>query len=449
MKDSFKNIDELLTQSLEGYKKEPSVGVWKRISLRLLLIDRGIYFILAAFFIVAVTGTFFYLNYNSTESEINFDKESISTVASEEINLVKEQENSVKPIESNINKQLATNEGSEIYTETSENSEIQAVSEKSIVLGKNNESDIILSSVAEKNMAESGFTENKNNHYNVYPGLERLDKIEKSKSIEMITFSGLYLTNEYSHTIYPRASNVSMPSVAKDDYGRRGLWSYGLHITPELIFTNDENNSKKKALNFDVTGIYNVNDWFIQFGAGVGLSEDNGIYQIDYAQYDSIGYYYEVTGFIINPETGEPVYKTDVKDVYDTVLYNQTTTTDNLYTYLRFPVFGGLKVHENKRFSVCIKAGGTYSILINKNEPDSDFTNDNATWITISDETPERIQSNLQLSLAVGLSYQLSNKLSINVEPVYNYYVKPVYERGLNSKSPWSVGLRAGILFEF
>ena len=70
-------------------------------------------------------------------------------------------------------------------------------------------------------------------------------------------------------------------------------------------------------MNFDVTGIYNVNDWFIQFGAGVGLSEDNGTYQIDYAQYDSIGYYYEVTGFIINPETGEPIYKTDVKDVYD------------------------------------------------------------------------------------------------------------------------------------
>ena len=61
MKDSFKNIDELLTQSFEGYKKEPSVGVWKRISFRLLLIDRGIYFILAAFFIAVITGAFFIL----------------------------------------------------------------------------------------------------------------------------------------------------------------------------------------------------------------------------------------------------------------------------------------------------------------------------------------------------------------------------------------------------
>ncbi len=448
MKDSFKNIDELLKQSLEGYKKEPSVGLWKKISLRLLLIDRGIYFILTAFFIAVVTGTFFYLNTNDTESEINFDKEDLSTIVSEEINLAKEKENYAKPIESNTNNQLTTKAGNEIKAEKPEDTEIQDVSQKSAVLSKNNEPDIILSSVAENNMETSGLTENKNIHYNVYPGLERLEKTDKTKPLKINDLPGLHLANEYSRTIYPRASYMRMPSLLKDDYGRRGSWSYGVHITPELIFTNEKNNSNKMALNLDVTGIYNVNDWFIQFGAGVGLSEDNGTYRIDYAQYDSIGYYYEVTGFTIDPETGKPVYKTDVKDVYDTVLYNQTKTTDNLYTYLRFPVFGGLKVHENKRFSVCVKAGGTYSILINKNEPGTDFTNDKATWITISNETPERIQSNLQLSFAVGLSYQISNKLSINVEPVYNYYINPVYERRFNSKSPWSVGLRAGILFK-
>ncbi|MCD4683805.1 MAG: hypothetical protein K8R86_11030, partial [Bacteroidales bacterium] len=394
MKDSFKNIDELLKQSLEGYKKEPSVGVWKRISLRLLLIDRGIYFIIAAFIIAVVTGTFFYLNSNDTESEVNFHKEDISTIVSEEINLAKEKESSVKPIESNTSNQLTTNTGNEIKAKISKDNEMPGISDKSTVLSKNKEPDMILSSVAENNMETSGLTENKNIHYNVYPGLERLDKMDKTKPLKINALPGLYLANEYSSTIYPRASYMRTPSLLKDDYGHRGSWNYGVHITPELIFTNEKNNSNKMALNLDVTGIYNVNDWFIQFGAGVGLSEDNGTYRIDYAQYDSIGYYYEVTGFTIDPETGAPVYKTDIKDVYDTVLYNQTKTTDNLYTYLRFPVFGGLKVHENKRFSVCVKAGGTYSILINKNEPGTDFTNDKATWITISNETPERIQSN-------------------------------------------------------
>ncbi len=191
MKDSFKNIDELLKQSLEGYKKEPSVGVWKRISLRLLLIERGLYFILTAFFIAVVTGTFFYLN-NNTASEINFDKENISTIVSEEINLAKEQENSVKPIESKTNKHLTTNAGNEIKAETTEESEILGTSQKSSVLSKNNEPDMILSSTAENNIEANGLTENKNIHYNVYPGLERLDKMDKTKSIEMIAFSGLH-----------------------------------------------------------------------------------------------------------------------------------------------------------------------------------------------------------------------------------------------------------------
>ncbi len=447
MDDSFKNIDELLKQSLEGFKKEPSAGVWKRISLRLMFIEHGLYFFLAAFFIAAITGAFFYFS-NNTEGEINTDKENISTIVSKEINLAIEQENIELPIETNKNNST-TNTGNEINAEINEDIKIQGVSEESVVLSKNNEPDIILSSIVENNEEAGGLSANENYTYNVYPGLERLDNMDKTKSLEAISFSGLYLTNKYSSTIYSRTSYIRMPSVVKDDYVRRGLWSYGVHITPELIFTNDKNNSTKKSLNLDVTGVYNVNDWCIQVGAGVGLSDDNGTYQIDYAQYDSIGYYYEVTGFTINPETGKPEYKTDIENVYDTVEYNKIKTTDNLYTYLRFPVFGGLKVHENKRFSVCVKAGGVYSILINKNEPGTDFTNDNATWINISNETPERIQSHLQLSLAVGFSYRLSNKLSISAEPIYNYYVNPVYERRYNSKSPQSVGLRAGILFKF
>ncbi|OQX79275.1 MAG: hypothetical protein B6D61_03875 [Bacteroidetes bacterium 4484_249] len=449
MDDSFKNIDELLKQSLEGYKKEPSAGVWKRISFKLALIERGIYFILSALFIVVVTGAFFYFN-NNSEVETNSDNENISTIVSEENNLALEQENIDEQIESNVNIKPVANTDNEIKSEKTKEIEVQNVREESEVLSKDNAADIFLSSVVENNEDAGELSENKNYNYNVYPGLERLNNMDKTKSPEAISFSGLYLPNKYSTTIYSRASYVRMPSVAIDDYGRRGgLWSYGVHITPEIIFTNDKNNSKKMALNLDVSGIYNVNDWCIEVGAGVGLSEDNGTYRIDYAQYDSIGYYYEVTGFTINPETGKPEYKTEIEGVYDTVLYNQTQTTDNLYTYLRFPVFGGLNVHENKNFSVCIKAGGIYSILINKNEPGTDFTNDNATWINISNETPERIQSHLQLSLAVGLHYRLSNKLSISAEPIYNYYVNPVYERRYNLKSPWSVGLRAGILFKF
>ncbi len=218
---------------------------------------------------------------------------------------------------------------------------------------------------------------------------------------------------------------------------------------PELIFTNDNTKTKKKALNFDLTGIYTIKDFYVQIGAGIGLSNDEGKFNIDYSQFDSIGYYYKVTGFIINPQTGAPIYKTEEENVYDTIFYNETKTSDNLYTYLRIPAFVGLQVHENKGFSVSLKAGGVYSVLINKKEPGTQYTNNNATWIQITDESQKRIQSNLQLSVGMGFAYQIRNKLSISAEPTYNYYINQVYVNSLTSKTPWSIGLRTGIIFKF
>lgn len=446
MKDRYNNIDELLKQSLEGYQKEPSAGVWKKISARLLLSGRGLYFIIAALILAVLSGSLIFQNSSNSKGDVIVVKNESSVVEPVENKLVVEQKNIEKTIESEINIQTTNNSSNEIISQVYQEKEIGVVSQERTLVTEETGTDILVNS--EKVLIhESIITNNKeNNSYNKYPGLETLDS---KKSFEPNFFTGFYLSSVKASNIYPRSSYHNIPTIMKDDYGRRGTWSYGLHLTPEVIFTNDENNSKKTAISLDVTGIYSVKDWVLEFGVGVGFSEDDGNYQIDYAQYDSIGYYYKVTGFVINPENGQPIYNTNVEGVYDTVLYNETQTTDNLYTYLRIPVFGGLKIHENKRLSVSLKAGGIYSILINKKEPGSDYTNESATWISISNETQERIQSNIQLSLAVGLSYQLSNKLSINMEPFYNYYIQPVYERKLNSKSPWSVGLRAGIELQF
>ncbi|MEZ5199076.1 MAG: hypothetical protein R2764_22645 [Bacteroidales bacterium] len=448
MKDSFNNIDELLRQSLEGYQKEPSAGVWKRISAQLMFNGRGLYFISAAFLIVVLSGTFIFLNLNHSEKELVVENGDISTMVAEEVSQEIKQEKSDYPIKPVENEKQKYSISDVTITQSIPENEIPGNTQKSTTNNEDTEPDAILGSTPENFITELG-RPNSSDQNNNYLGLERLKNQDKPKHSELNAFSGFYLTYEFFSKINPRASCINMPTTLKDDYGRRGMWSYGVHLTPEIIFTNGSGNAKQMALNLDATGIYIMNDWFLQFGLGVGLSEDDGTYKINYAQYDSIGYYYEVTGFLINPENGQPIFNTRVEGVFDTVLYNQIETTNNSYTYLRFPVLGGIRIHENKRFSVSLKAGGIYSILISKKEPGSDFMNENATWISISNETPERIQSNFQLTVGVGLSYQLSNKLSIGAEPVYNYFVNPVYERRLNSKSPWSLGLRAGVVFQF
>lgn len=449
MKDSYNNIDELLKQSLEGYKKAPSVGVWNRISVRLLFAGKGIYFFILALLLAVLSGYFIFQNNSNHEGDTLITQNEMSALVPGENYLEKKHENNVNTNESSISSVNSNNYKTEQDSKTISEEVIPSTSVSTSM--SNNDLDSEILSISNANEVPVLFVSNENEiiQYTNYPGLERLDIQHDSKLFEQNAFSGFYVSPKYATTIYPRASFLNIHSVAMDDYGRQRLWSYGLHITPEIIFTNDENNSKKTALSLDITGIYGVKDWFFQFGVGVGLSEDNGTYRIDYAQYDSIGYYYEVTGFDINPETGQPIFNTNVEGVYDTVLYNEIQTTDNLYTYLRIPIFGGLKLHENKRFSVSLKAGGVYSILLKENEPGTNYANENATWVKITNDTPERIQSNFQLSLALGLSYRLSNRLSLSAEPAYNYYINSVYQQRYSSKSPWSLGLRAGVVFQF
>jgi len=106
-------------------------------------------------------------------------------------------------------------------------------------------------------------------------------------------------------------------------------------------------------------------------------------------------------------------------------------------------------VHHAKRLSVFVKGGLTYSILVNSYEPDPEFTNEDAINLEITDETAQRINDTWQASAGVGFNYRLSNNLTLTGEPIFNYYIRPVYERSLNVNNPYSLGLKLGVLFKF
>jgi len=443
MKDSFKNIDELLKESLEVYQHIPSTRVWKNISFRLLLTNRFLFWIMIPLAII-ITGSILYLN--SDLSKINYEKNTNTSVV-----------NSFEIRKNTISESTKSSDNADLNTQDNNQGNLSKLNN----FGQN--TDLVENSQKESNTyasisntpgnsdinIESGDLKTWSNFIHPFPGLPTLigSKIDFSKPyyLKSIKFNQLW---EIPSSIEYRVPN-STPKISKDDYGKQGKLWYGIYITPEQIFVNDENNSKNEAISFDASVIYTVKDWFLQAGVGIGLSRDNGTFRIDYAQYDSINYYNEVTSFTIDPLTGKPIFNTHITNVYDTVVYDKTNTTENLYTYLRIPVFAGYKIHEIKKFSVFLKAGVTYSVLINKNEPNTEYNNINATWVNITNETPSRIESNWQLSGGMGFSWKFGNKLNVVVEPVYSYYLNPVYKRNYNSKSTWSLGLRAGVTFKF
>ena len=88
MKDSFNNIDELLKESLQAYKKEPSASVWKSISIRLFIAGAGKYILFVVFLAAILTGALIYNNYKGVEEvENNFTNNKIEEIyPSEEVN---------------------------------------------------------------------------------------------------------------------------------------------------------------------------------------------------------------------------------------------------------------------------------------------------------------------------------------------------------------------------
>jgi hypothetical protein len=441
MNKGQENIDDLLRRSLGDYKKEPSPGVWRNITIGLGLFHRGFYLIIAAFIIAVLSGIYIFRETPKDNITSRFEDSNIALPSNNISNKSGHAEDLNTMQEDKINFNTSSSKPDIVSS-----SEPQIRDEK-FTIENINPSEVI-NAVEIKN-EEDKVIAVQQNYFNIYPGIERLYFPEASQTSRQ----GLSFHPEFSLNAIPeiefRNQYFNIPLTLKDDYGKPGNWLFGVFISPELIFLKGENNSTKKSLGFDLAAIYLLKEWYLQFGAGVALTDDKSSYQIDYAQYDSLGYYYKVNSFSIDPVTEKPVFNTSVEGVYDTVLYNKTSASENLYTYLRLPLFAGINVYEFNRFSIFLKAGGIYSILINSNEPGVNYENDQATWIKITDNTPKRIQSFWQLSLGLDLNYRLSNRITLQFEPYYNYYLQPLYEKRVQTKAPYSLGLKAGMLFKF
>lgn len=461
MNDKYNNIDELLKESLKDYGKKPSKGVWQKITLRLWLLEKGIFLLIPFLVAVFTLGYFLFNNSESSTKNIKVDNPNTTELLitnTQKTAIKSETQNKVtkENIHNSNSKQITQPEISTIEQPLRSNQEQQPgqqpgqqairknkiVPSKEIAIGTKKEN---ISEKLNKRFAASSY-QNQMNSKNFYPGLTEL---EKTQPINIHTSLITTNTSEFLHQIKLRSSFAISSPDNKPNKTTLGDWSYGIHIVPEIIFTNNEDNDKKQSVSLDLAGIYSFKNVYLQFGAGISLSNDKSKFNIDYSQYDSIGYYFEVTGFSINQQTGQPIFKTELENVYDTIFYNQTENADNLFTYLRIPVYFGVHVFNKKRMTISAKAGGIYSLLLKSRMANYSFTNDNATWINVVNESYSRAKTNFQISIAVGAAFRVRNNLSLSIEPAYNYFFNQLYVNSLSTKSPWSVSLKTGIIFKF
>jgi hypothetical protein len=233
--------------------------------------------------------------------------------------------------------------------------------------------------------------------------------------------------------------------------GNEPFYSLEAYFSPELTeYVRTASTSREISYTGGLALSYNKAKFMVEAGLEYSYSNDLGDYLVDMETYDSVGYFNEVGGFVPDPDNpGSVIFETNTVMVYDSVQHNLHQQTQNHYSYLQFPVMIGYQAVERGLFSAYIKAGPSFSFLLNKQEQSLNFYNPDATVNQIKNYTPTRMNTSIQVLVSVKFKFQLSEKSGILVEPTYRYYLKSVYDTQDNSlKNPYGIGVRCGMYFD-
>jgi hypothetical protein len=234
-----------------------------------------------------------------------------------------------------------------------------------------------------------------------------------------------------------------------DDYAApvNPMWSVGAYFNPEVSFNSaDESNSLDYS--FQALPRLTLGNWYVQSGLGIRIGGDHGNAIVSYNKY--LGSYddvYEVT--FDSTENGlVPTYHTQKVDVYDTIPYYSISQTNIRYTYLDIPLLVGHEWNFN-RFSLSVHAGPALSLLAGRSAPVTDYPDERIRILSESPQIPARETMNWQLTAGAGFNYRVSDNISFSLEPTFRYFLSGQYEESeFNSRQPYSIGIRAGLIYK-
>ncbi len=223
----------------------------------------------------------------------------------------------------------------------------------------------------------------------------------------------------------------------------------GLNITPDMVFYNTSSGSFKYNYTFDLGARYNIGRFYIQSGAGLTYSSDIGDYAISYLKNDSVGFYYTINSFTIEPgNPEEPYFETKQVTVYDSVEYLYDYSTKNKYYYIQVPLNVGYRIINKPTWRLSVEAGLIYAYLVSVNEPAPAFFVPEGRILDIERRTPQRNNHSLGLTGGISVEYQFAKNFFLLIEPAFKYYLQAIEENSSRGdKQPYSVGLRAGIWY--
>ena len=136
-------------------------------------------------------------------------------------------------------------------------------------------------------------------------------------------------------------------------------------------------------------------------------------------------------------------YTNDVFDPKKASLQPVSTSLDQNFKYLEFPVVLKYKLID-KTIGINLIGGLSYNLLVSN----SVSTTVDGNKYSIG-KTQDLNPLTLSSSLGMGMEYNLSGKLSLNLEPTFRYYLNPFSVSTGSFIHPYSFGIFSGVSYKF
>jgi hypothetical protein len=236
----------------------------------------------------------------------------------------------------------------------------------------------------------------------------------------------------------------------ENDYVKKSEISAGLNFNPSIVFYDP--NPYNKMIGADAIIRFKIASLSIMSGIGINRMEDAGSYKVNYVSNDSVGYYLRVVSFIPDPLVPDRVTYIVVREpIYDSVVHYDISDRTNYYTYIDIPLAFGYTFFQKNRMELTATVGVKFSVLIDKNEPTVDFWISEAELIDIERQVPARTGTNWRFTAGIDFGYNLTDKFSLHLEPIFEQYISPIYvdQPGYQPKNPYAAGIKAGFRYNF
>lgn len=148
----------------------------------------------------------------------------------------------------------------------------------------------------------------------------------------------------------------------------------------------------------------------------------------------------------LNADASNRILTVYTKDVFDpkkaSLQYINNSLTQS-FSYLELPVTLRYKVID-KTIGLNLIGGLSYNLLVHN----SVYTTVNGSKYPIGD-TKGLNPLSLSSSLGMGMEYNFSDKLSLNLEPMFRYYLNPFSVSSGSFLHPYSFGIFSGVSYKF